>query len=65
MADPKHPTVPGAPTKLPTTGEYLIQVKNSGLYLAGEDSRPLIPKKVYTLAPGTMAPKVCTSPLSI
>lgn len=62
MADPRHPTVPGAPIKTLFAGEYFIQVKTSGLYLAGEEAKPLLPKKVYTLPHGTEAAKVCTFP---
>lgn len=62
MADPKHPTVPGAPVRALLSGDYLIAAKTANLYLAGEDAKPLLPKKVYTLPGGTLAPKVCIVP---
>ena len=58
MADPRHPTVPGAPAKVLVSGQYFVRVKSSGLYLADAEEQPLLPKKVYTLPGGTMAPMV-------
>lgn len=60
MADSKHSIVPDAPVESLLPGQYLIQVKTSSLYVAGENTLPIHRKQVLTLPHGTEASRVCT-----
>lgn len=51
------PNQPGPVVRL-LPGDYLIQAKTPQLYLAADEAQPLLPKKVFTLPHGTLAPKV-------